>query len=240
MDKSGRKSGNIFVVGTDTGVGKTVLSFLLMQFFYGKGYNPFYLKPFQTGCSDAFDEDSDARFIYQHVSELKGRDPSGSVVFCHKNPKAPLFAARDQREKIEIKQVRDVVAKKSLSHDPVIIEGAGGVFVPIDESLLMIDIIMMLYAIPIITARAGLGTINHTLLTVEALESRRIKPYGIVLMDSSEKPTPEDMLRENIEAIEKFSGIKVAGVIGRIKNFSNPGMECNSVIEEVFRSHLTN
>ncbi len=238
MDKSGKKFGNIFVVGTDTGVGKTVLSFLLMQFFYGKGYDPFYLKPFQTGCRDAFDTESDARFIYQYVSELKGKNPTGSVVFCHKNPKAPLFAARDQKEKINLKQVRDAVAKKSLVHDPVIIEGAGGVFVPIDDSLLLIDIIMMLDAIPIITARAGLGTINHTLLTVESLESRRIKPYSIVLVDSSEKPTPDDMLRENIEAIEKFSGIKVAGVIGRIKDFSNPGKECNRVIEEVFRSNL--
>lgn len=238
MEKSGKNFGNIFVAGTDTGVGKTVLSFLLMRFFYGKGDNPFYLKPFQTGCCDAFDTESDARFIYRHVPELRGKDPSGSVVFCHKNPKAPLFAARDQREKIDLKQVRDVVAKKSLAHDPVIIEGAGGVFVPIDDSLLMIDIIDMLEAVPIITARAGLGTINHTLLTVDALKLRKITPYSIVLMDSSEKPTPDDMLRENIEAIEKFSGIKVAGVIGRIKDFLNPGKECDRVVEEVFKSHL--
>ena len=172
------------------------------------------------------------------MPELKGKDPSASVVFCHKNPKAPLFAARDQREKIDLKQVRDVVAKKSLAHDSVIIEGAGGVLVPIDDSLLMIDIIDMLDAIPIITARAGLGTINHTLLTVESLKSRRITPHSIVLMDSSDKPVPKDMVKENIEAIEKFSGIKVAGVIGRIKDFSNPGKECDRVIEEVFNSHL--
>ncbi len=231
MAKPDIKSDIFFITGTDTGVGKTVLSLLLMQFFSGKGQKPFYLKPFQTGCRDPYDKDSDAKFIYNFIPQLMAKDPADSVVFCHQNPKAPLFAARDQGETVDAKLIQKIIAEKSSIHHPVIVEGAGGVMVPIDGKLLMIDLIKMLNARPIIAARAGLGTINHTLLTIEVLRMHNILPSGIVLMDAVSPPTPRQMVDENIEAIEKFSGIKVAGVIGRIENFSSPDKQWLQVIE---------
>ena len=87
---------DLFIVGTDTGVGKTVTSLLLMQYFYGLGKTPFYLKPFQTGCKDPYDKESDARFIYKNVRELQKKDPSDSVIYCFDKPKAPFFAARNR------------------------------------------------------------------------------------------------------------------------------------------------
>src|SRR4030042_3873426 len=92
---------NIFVAGTDTGVGKTVLSLLLMQFFSARGDRPFYLKPLQTGCKDPLDRDSDAAFVYRHVASLKGKDPAESAIYCFRNPKAPYFAARDEGRVID-------------------------------------------------------------------------------------------------------------------------------------------
>jgi dethiobiotin synthetase len=77
-------------------------------------------------------------------------------------------------------------------------------------------------ATPISAARAGLGTINHTLLTIEALEKRDLRPLGVVLIDAGERPTHPEMIRENSEAIERSSGVVVAGVIGRISDFSEP------------------
>ena len=223
----------LFITGTDTGVGKTIVSLLLMRFLYKNGYTPFYLKPFQTGCRDPRDEESDARFIYRHVPHLKGKDPADSVIFCHKNPKAPFFAARDQGETIDINPVRDAIQKKSNSHSPLIIEGAGGVLVPVNDRYLMADIIKMVNARPVIVGRSGLGTINHTLLTVAALKERKIIPAGIILVDSGEAPTPQKMISENIEAIQTFSGIAVAGVIGKIDDFSNPGEGCYHVVERM-------
>jgi dethiobiotin synthetase len=225
---------NIFVVGTDTGVGKSVLSLLLMQFFYARGYTPFYLKPAQTGCVDPCDIDSDARFIYQHVEALNGKDPAGSVVYCFKNPKAPYFAARDEGRQIDLEVIREAALKKSLSHSPVILEAAGGLLVPVNEKLLVIDMVRMTGIRPIIAARAGLGTINHTLLTIEALNSRGIKPVGVVLLESAEKSTSREMINENTETIENFSGIKVGGVIGRIENFSTPRQDCYRPLERIF------
>ena len=77
------------------GSGKTVLALLMMQFFFAKGYSPFYLKPVQTGCKDANDTDSDASFIYRHVEPLMDKEPAESVIYCFKNPKAPLYAASE-------------------------------------------------------------------------------------------------------------------------------------------------
>ncbi|CAN2044964.1 ATP-dependent dethiobiotin synthetase BioD [Candidatus Magnetomoraceae bacterium gMMP-1] len=226
-------SENFFITGTDTGVGKTVISLLLMQFLNKKGYNPFYIKPMQTGCKDPYDTDSDAKFIYNYIKELKQLDPADSVIYCFKNPKAPWFAARDDGKNIDFKVIEKNLQKKSNSYSPIIIEGAGGLFVPIDEKFLMIDAIQHTNTGVILVARAGLGTINHTLLSLEALSSRSIKPKGIVFVDAGDQPTPEDMINENIEAVEKFSGIKISGIIEKIDDFSNPRENCYRVIEEL-------
>ncbi|MFA4916205.1 MAG: dethiobiotin synthase [Syntrophales bacterium] len=225
---------NIFVIGTDTGVGKTVLALLLMQFFYSQGYSPFYLKPIQTGCIDPWDVDSDAAFIYRHVLNLEGKDPAASVIYCFTAPKAPYFAAREEGKKIDIKIIRKIVDEKTSCFSPVIMEAAGGLLVPVSEKILMADTIRAIGAKPIIAARPGLGTINHTLLTIETLKRRRIEPIGIVFVASTEEDTSMSMIRENMEAIEMFSGIKVAGLIGRIDDFSNPAHDCYRPFEQIF------
>lgn len=225
---------NLFVVGTDTGVGKSVLSLLLMQFFYAQGYEPFYIKPIQTGCKDPQDIDSDAKFIYRHVGPLNDKKPDDSVIYCFKNPKAPFFAARDDGKTIDLSVIAEAVAEKAKTHSPLIIEGAGGVLVPVAGNTLMADLLVLTKATPIIAARAGLGTINHTLLTIEALDRRGLKPLGIVFMDAGEKETPPAMIRENKSAIEEASGIKVTGLIGRIHDFSQPPRDCYHPLAKMF------
>ncbi|MBU4259890.1 MAG: dethiobiotin synthase [Proteobacteria bacterium] len=235
MEKLKKQTDKIFVVGTDTGVGKTVLSLLLMQFFYAKGYAPFYIKPIQTGCSDPHDKDSDARFIYKHVKQLTKKDPADSIVYCFREPKAPYFASRNEGEHIDVTLIKDTLDKKSRIYSPVIMEAAGGLLVPVNENTLIIDLVKITDATPIIAARAGLGTVNHTLLTIEALHKRNIQPVGIVFIDAGEKPIPQDMISENIEAVESYSGIKVAGIIGKIDNFMCPLKKYYQPFEKIFK-----
>ena len=235
MDKPAFNPNRVFVTGTDTGIGKTVLSLLLMQFLYETGENPFYLKLIQTGCTGPLDADSDARFIYENVSALRGKNPGDSVGQCFTNPKAPWFAARDEGKKVDLPAVKRIVEERSRSHSPLILEGAGGLFVPVDEKHLMIDLISMLGARPLLAARAGLGTINHTLLSIEALRAKGLDPIGIVFLDPGDVQTPPDMLHDNIEAVERFSGIAVAGVVRKIENFSMPAKECYEPVRLMFR-----
>ncbi len=222
-----------FIAGTDTGVGKSVISVLLMQFLYAKGYHPFYLKPFQTGCKNPCDADSDARFVYEHVSALRGKHPGNSTVYCFKNPKAPYFAARNEGKKSDPDIVSKAIDQKCRTHTHVIIEGAGGLLVPVTEKMLMVDLIKMTNAKPILVARAGLGTINHTLLSLEAMTNRDIRPETVVLVEVGAPPASQELIRENIEAIERFSGIDVAGVIGKISDFSNPAKAYQEVLERI-------
>ncbi|NTW76304.1 MAG: dethiobiotin synthase [Syntrophaceae bacterium] len=223
----------LFVAGTDTGIGKTVLSLLLMQYFYERGFTPFYIKPAQTGCCNVHDQDSDARFIYEHVKALFGQNPADSMIYCFKNPKAPYFAARDEAQEIDFSVITAAVEAKSAAYSPLIIEGSGGIFVPVTEKLMVIDMIQITKAKTIIAARAGLGTINHTLLTLEALRRRSLAAAGIILLAGEKEAAHPEIIRENMEAIEKFSGIKVGGVIGNITDFSKPSPECYAPLDRL-------
>jgi dethiobiotin synthetase len=224
----------IFVTGTDTGVGKTVLSMMLMHYFFAKGKTPFYLKPVQTGCIDPYAVDSDARFIYQQVPQLKGKNPADSVVCCFKNPKAPYFAARDEGTVMDMNLIFKTITDKHGTFNPLIVEGAGGLMVPMTDQMLVVDFIKLLNARPLLAARAGLGTINHTLLSIESLRSRGIQPAGVIFMNPGEPSVSEEMIRENMEAVKLFSGITVAGIIGQIGDFSNPGKDSFRPLENIF------
>jgi dethiobiotin synthetase len=213
---------DICVVGTDTGVGKTVVSLLLMQRLYAKEYNPFYLKPFQTGCADSSDGQSDAAFVYENTVALYQKDPSQSVIYCYPNPKAPYFAARDAGETIHMEAVLQAVEEKRSTHSPLIVEAAGGLLVPLTEQQTMIDLLPQINCRPLLVARAGLGTINHTLLSIEAMKKRDLEPLGVIFVQSTGCADDPGLVKENMEAVEAFSGIRVGGVIPAVSNFSAP------------------
>jgi dethiobiotin synthetase len=97
----------------------------------------------------------------------------------------------------------------------------------------MIGLVELLGASPILVARASLGTINHTLLSIEALRTRGMEPAGVVLVDSGKTPTPHEMIRENMEAVASVAKVSVAGVVGRIRDFSNPDNGCYGPISNL-------
>ena len=224
---------DIMIVGTDTGVGKTVVSLLLMQLLYARGYTPFYLKPFQTGCQTPQDACSDARFVYSHTLALQQSNPGESVLYCQPAPKAPYFAARDAGQSIDPNRVLETIRQKRCNYSPVVVEAAGGLLVPLTEQMLMVDLIAQSDCRPLLVARAGLGTINHTLLSIEALHSRRQSPMGIVFVDESTSPADPDLISENMAAVTSFSGCQVQGVITRQTDFERPSATAYRPLEKI-------
>lgn len=224
---------DLFILGTDTGVGKSVLSLCLMRYLAARGGDPFYLKPVQTGCAAPGDEGSDARFIYAHAASLRGKECGASVIYCFREAKAPLFAARNEGRRIDFPFLVEEIGRRGGEGRRRVIEGAGGVFVPLAEGRMMIDLVEKIRARPVIAARAGLGTINHTLLTIEALQARRMSPPGVVLINGGEPCTPRAMIAENIEAIERASGIHVSGVIPWIADFDRPLAFLDPVLKDL-------
>lgn len=205
---------NFFITGTDTNVGKSVLSLGLMRYLFGKGYAPRYFKPFQTGRKDA--PLGDAGFIYKNIAQLKSRDPREAILYNFYEPLAPLFAAAREKQKIEAGEFDKKIAELSAQNGPLVVEGSGGPLVPVTGTATVLDFIGRIPRVKVlVAARCGLGTINHTLLTVGALERRGLSVAGIVLLNSAGPGSGPDReeVKENIRAIESFSSRKVLGVI---------------------------
>jgi dethiobiotin synthetase len=209
----------LFVTGTDTGAGKSVLCLLMVRCCLDAGLAPAYLKPVQSGCVSPSDRGSDSRFIHDHIAEWKAVDPGDAVVYCFPAPKAPLFAARGAGTAINAERLVAEIDRRAGGRRPVIIEGAGGLLVHLTDRWLTVDLIQRLGAAPVLAARAGLGTINHTLLSLELLANRGLQPAGVILLDTGQAPLASDLVAENIAAIEGASGVCVAGVVEYIDDF---------------------
>jgi dethiobiotin synthase len=175
----------LFVTGTDTGVGKTVLSAAVMLRYP----EACYWKPIQTGPDDDTAE----------VGRLSGGQVLDEGIRLP-DPVSPHLAARLAGMTIEL-------PSRASDGAVYIIEGAGGVLVPVNESQTMIDLMVLLGLPVIVAARTTLGTINHTLLTIEALRARALRVAGVVMIG--------DGNADNRAAIEHYGNVAVVGEMPR-------------------------
>ncbi|MGW0433060.1 dethiobiotin synthase [Micromonospora sp. NPDC003197] len=172
-------SGPIVVTGTDTDVGKTVVTAAITAAAQAAGLRVAVVKPGQTGTATGAPTDVDV------VDRLAA--PMTSMTLAdYPDPLAPLAAARiAELEPLELYTVVDAVRAQAEKHDLVLVEGAGGLLVPMGvrpsgEPWTVADLAVSLGAPAVVVCRAGLGTLNHTALTLEALDRRAI-PAGVVL-----------------------------------------------------------
>jgi dethiobiotin synthase len=180
-----------FVTGTDTNVGKTVLSALLVS-----ALNAVYWKPIQTGAGEATDRQS----VREWAEATEDRLPPERFRFDP--PVSPHLASREAGVRIGLEAFEFPQADASRKW---IVEGAGGVMVPLNERDLMRDLMQRIGFPVIIAARTSVGTINHTLLTLAALREARIPICGVALIG-------DDNI-ENRRAIEQYGNVRVIGHI---------------------------
>lgn len=183
---------DVFVTGTDTDVGKTVLSSLLVA-----GLGAAYWKPVQTGRMGG-----EAKTDREAVIDWAMLDPSDALEECYvfDPPVSPHLAAEQAGTRIELSLIRRPRLARRL-----VIEGAGGAMVPLNDTELMLDLMAHLGAPVVIAARTTLGTINHTLLTVEAVRRRGLVLAGVALVGEEN--------RDNRKAIERYGRVPVIGWI---------------------------
>ena len=184
-----------FVTGTDTGVGKTVVSAALLIHLRPAGAVR-YWKPIQTGI----EQDDDTAT----VTWLAGCSAAELVTSGVRLPRplSPHLAARLSGTAIDLAPLEDTFNEAAHSTH-VVVEGAGGALVPLNGVQLMTDLMSHLDLPVIITARSTLGTINHTLLTIEALQRRSIYVAGVVMVGPPN--------RDNREAIEQYGAVPILG-----------------------------
>jgi dethiobiotin synthetase len=180
-----------FVTGTDTNVGKTVLSALLVA-----ALDAMYWKPVQTGASEGTDRESVRRWAEAAEDRLLPER------YRFVPPVSPHLASREAGVRIVLDEFELPVAAAGRKW---IVEGAGGVMVPLNERDLMRDLMQRIGFPVIVAARASLGTINHTLLTLAALREARLPICGVALVG--------DENIENRRAIEHYGKVPVIGQI---------------------------
>ena len=200
----------LFITGISTDVGKTIASAIITEALEAD-----YWKPIQAGDLD----NSDSHFIKSKITNPK------SIIFPNSyqfnTPASPHLAAELDGITIDLK---NIIEPKTTNH--LVIEGAGGVFVPLNNTDLVIDLIQPDYKV-IIVSRHYLGSINHTLLTIEALKSRNLKVAGIIFNGNENTATETIILNK--------TGLKC---IGRIEN--EPYFDQNVISEyaDLFRENL--
>ncbi len=169
----------VVVTGTDTGVGKTIVTAALAARALSAGRTVAVLKPAQTGTA-AFEpgETSDV----DTVLRLVGPDVTSETLATYPDPLAPLAAAQvSGLPELYLADLLEAADRLSASHDLVLIEGAGGLLVPMGyDGWTIADAAIALRAPAVVVARAGLGTLNHTALTLEALASRGIASVVVI------------------------------------------------------------
>ncbi|MCH8013634.1 MAG: dethiobiotin synthase [Candidatus Dadabacteria bacterium] len=197
----------IFVTGTDTGVGKTVVAAAIAWNLTQAGKRVALMKPVQTGT--IVSGPTDIEFVQKVLGADYSLDVSCPYMFS--DPVAPLVASMLVGERIDIKKIKDSYSRLSSDNDFVIVEGAGGLLVPILEDYFMSDLALDLDLPVLIVTRPNLGTLNHTFLTLESAKKRGLDVAGIVISNFPWDPgLPE---QTNPELIFSMTGVDILGVI---------------------------
>jgi dethiobiotin synthetase len=198
---------SLFVAGTDTGVGKTVVAAAIAAALKGRGLDVGVMKPLQSGGDD------DVNLLLKASGAAD--ELSLVVPYNFKDPVAPSLAARLESVDIDIGKIKGAFSDLAARHDVVIVEGSGGIMVPIIEkgldSYLVSDLIVELSLPTLIVARAGLGTINHTLLTIDHAKRKGVDVAGVIINGYPDEPSLAE--KNNPAMIEDLSGVLVLSAL---------------------------
>jgi|GEM_PF-37131 len=209
--KGVRRGAGVFVTGTDTGVGKTVVTAALALALKRLGRSVGVMKPIETGLTLSRGERSDAarlRAVIESEETLSAICP-----YQFEQPVAPLAAAQAERRTIDLRVIRQVYRLLVNRYDYLVVEGIGGVRVPIAPKADVMDLIGSLKLPVVVVGRAGLGGINHALLVIEALRRRRIPLIALVLNRTGpvRSATMRFQEKTTVEALRKQAGLPVLG-----------------------------
>ena len=187
-----------FISGTDTNVGKTIVSAVLAT-----KLEAHYFKPIQCGLNKMNLKDSEV------VKSLSTKAKILNELYFLKKPLSPFVAAKQEKKKINVNKILQFV--KNLKTKKLVIEGAGGLNVPINSNYLMSDLCQKLNTPLILVSRTKLGTINHTLMSLEVIKQKKINLLGIIFFGKKELETletikffGEKILKKNIKILGRL------------------------------------
>jgi dethiobiotin synthetase len=207
------KARGLFITGTDTGVGKTLITGGIARLLVRGGLRVGVFKPIATGCRSEMGAlvSEDAAFLAM-CAEMN--EPQTAVVpVCYRTPAAPLAAARAEKKSIDFEQIAAMYRYLCGRYVVVLVEGIGGAMVPLDAETTVMDLAAAMGLPTVIVARPGLGTINHTLLTIRAVREAGLPLAGVVISgyNAATADTAEETAPGIIAEIGKTSILAIVG-----------------------------
>ncbi|MBN1257422.1 MAG: dethiobiotin synthase [Planctomycetes bacterium] len=207
----------IFITGTSTEVGKTVISAGLLRLCINAGMDALPMKPIQTGCEETaiglsspdLQFSLEAAGLVLNEEELALASPYRYLPAC-----SPHLAAKLAGNRIEISEITECADQLLQRHELLLVEGAGGVMVPLDESQTMLDLMKVLGYPVLLVAHVGLGTINHALLSLEILRQASLEVLGVVFNTIAPITAEEEFICEdNPKVISSLGKVEVMGAL---------------------------
>jgi dethiobiotin synthetase len=217
------KAKGLFITGTDTGVGKTLITGGIARILRNQGLKVGVFKPVATGCRSDMNElvSRDAEFLAM-CAELN--EPMTVVTpACYEIAAAPIVCVRAEKRPIDYEQIAAMYNYLAKSCDVVLVEGIGGVLVPLDEQTMIIDLAARMKLPTVVVARVKLGTINHTLLTIQAVRNAGLYAAGVVFNGYS---VPAANIAEE-------TAPKIIAELGNAKILATVGQDDQSSVEDL-------
>lgn len=224
----------IYVTGTDTNVGKTFICALLLNFLRDKGIDAGYQKWVSTGG----EEPEDLLFCMEKTGQsYTQQDLEKLVPYRFLLPASPHLAAEQEEKKIDPELLKKRFYDYTREKELLLVEGVGGLMVPLRRDLLLVDFLAGFKLPTLIVARSGLGTLNHTLLTIEALRNRQIPILGVVFSDEECGLAKDDLLvNDNMKTIGEIGKVAVFGRVPRYDEFDDARMAFQSIGTSILSS----
>jgi len=206
---------NTFISGTDTGVGKTILTAALLAGLRARGVAAVPMKPVQTGCrrdgTDLRAPDLDLSLAAAGLDPRKTDQPD-FCPFRYETACSPHLAAAREEHPVLLPVIEAAYGRLAQAHPTVLVEGAGGLRVPLDDRQDMLDLASALDLPVLLATRPALGTLNHSLLSLQALRQAGLTTLGLVVVEST--PGAWGFIeQDNLETLHRRGGVPVYGPI---------------------------
>ncbi|MGD8352027.1 MAG: dethiobiotin synthase [Nitrospirota bacterium] len=229
-----------FITATDTGVGKTVVAAALIRLLRREGLSVCGMKPLETGCRSEGGElvAADGAFLKEASGVSESLESLAPYRFAE--PLAPWVAAERAGAEIDLKRIGESFRELSERYDALVVEGIGGIRVPIKRDYFVSDLAVDLGLPAVVVAPAHLGAINHTLLTLDLARSVGLELAGVVI--NHPRPSEGTLAEQtNPAAIEELSPAPLIGEMPHLEELSMEGLEIAAGVNldvEMLRKHL--
>jgi len=226
----------LFIAGTDTSVGKTLICSLLLGFFQKRDFKALCQKWVSTGGENP----DDLLYILQNNSPSPGEAPLDILApYCFGSAASPHLAAEKAGRSINPEVIKKCLVRAQTDNEVLLVEGTGGLHVPLSRNLLLVDLVARLELPVLLVARSGLGTLNHTLLSIESLQNRGMPLLGIVFSDERHYEPVDPLVNDNMRIIREITGFSVLGRLPRCTDYQEADQAFRPIGENLLSIMLT-